>query len=410
VSIEQSSTPLRFDPYTPAFDVDPHPQLRRFREEQPVHYWEQAKGHVFFRYRDVMALIRDPRLVTDATLGHGFPAELTERYPDYVALRVNDLFTLGPDAHARIRKLINPLFTPRALEPHRPRVAEIIDGLIAELPPEGVINVFGQFARKYPVRVIAALIGIPSRDEADFVALAEALIATIMPHLPQEVFDGYMPAVSRGVALVREHIAERRANPREDDLLSLLINACDTDDRLSDGELLSLVSGLLIGGSDTTVHLTTYTIHELLRHPDQLALLRADPSLARLALDETLRFNGFGRGGGLTRFAREDFEYEGVTLRRGQPVFLNSMAALRDPDYVADGDVYDIRRRTNSSPWFGYGPHFCVGASLARLEAELALQKFFARYPTVELAGPAVYGKHPILRDIIDLPVRVSTT
>lgn len=408
MNTEQSTPPLRFEPYGPAFDADPHPLLRRFREEEPVHYWEAAKGHVFFRYRDVMALIRDPRLVTDPTLGHGFPAELRAQYPEFVALRDNDLFMLGEAAHARIRKLINPLFTPRALEVHRPRVAEIIGALVDELPPAGVINVFGQFARKYPVRVIAALLNLDGRDEADFIALADALIATIVPHLPPEVFAGYMPAVSRGVALVRERIAERRANPLPDDLLSLLIGACDTDERLSDGELLSLVSGLLIGGSDTTVHLTTYTIHELLRNPDQLALLRADPGLARVALDETLRYNGFGRGGGLTRFAREDFEFQGTTLRRGQPVFLNFMSAFRDPEFVADGDSYQIRRRTNSSPWFGYGAHFCVGASLARMEAELALQMFFARYPRVELAGPAVYGQHPLLRDIVDLPVRVG--
>jgi cytochrome P450 enzyme len=408
VITEQSTPPLRFDPYDPAFDVDPHPTLRRLREEDPVHWWEAAKGHVFFRYRDVMALIRDPRLGTDPTLGSGFPAELRASYPEFVALREHDLFMIGEGGHARIRKLINPHFTPRALEVHRPRVTEIIGSLLDELPSEGVINLFQQFARKYPVRVIASLLGISSRDEVDFIALADALIGTIVPNLPPEVFAASMPAVSRGVELVRQQIAERRADPRPDDLLSLLIHACDDDDRLSDAELLSLVSGLLIGGSDTTVHLTTYTMHELLRHPDQLALVRADPSLARLALDETLRYNGFGRGGGLVRFAREEFVYEGASVRPGQPVFLNMLSAFRDPEFVPDGDVFDIRRRTNSSPWFGYGAHFCVGASLARMEAELALQMFFARYPRVELAGPAVYGRHPLLRDIVDLPVRVG--
>lgn len=410
MNTEPSANSLQFQPYGPAFDADPHPLLRRFREEAPIYYWEQGRGHVFFRYRDIMALLRDPRLGTDPTDGHGFPPELRAAYPDFVGLRDNDLFMVGAEAHARIRKLINPLFTPRALETHRPRVAQILSALIDELPAAGTINFFAEFARKYPVRVIAALLGLSSsRDEADFVALADALIATIFPNLPPEVFASYMPAVSRGAALVRERIAERRASPLADDLLSLLIHACDDADRLTDGELLSLVSGLLIGGSDTTVHLTTYTLHELLRHPDQMALLRADPGLTRSALDETLRYNSFGRGGGLARFVREEFTYEGVALRRGQPVYLNMLSAFRDPEFVADADVFDIRRRTHSSPWFGYGPHFCVGASLARLEAELALQMFLARYPTIELAGPAVYGTHPILRDIVDLPVRVDS-
>ncbi|MBZ5714833.1 cytochrome P450 [Nannocystis pusilla] len=400
---------LKFDPFDPAFVEDPYPTYRRFREQAPIYAWEQVKGHVVFRYRDVMALIRDPRLVTDGTLGSGFPDELRAAYPDYVAIRENDLFMMPPSAHARVRKLVTPLFGPRNLEAHRPRVTQIITDVLAALPEDGVINVFRDFAQTYPVRVIAAMLNIPSGSEPEFLAFADALIATIFPGLPPEQFAGYMPAVSRGLDIVRACIADRRERPMADDLMTHLISACDDADRLNDAELLSLVGGLIIGGSDTTVHLTTYTILELLRHPDQLALLRADPSLARLALDETLRYNAFGRGGGLARFVDQPFTFEGVEFHRGQPVFLNTPSAFRDPEFVSDPDVYDIRRRTNSSPWFGHGPHFCLGASLARLEAETALQQFLARYPTIELVSKPVYGNHPIFRDILDLPVRVST-
>jgi len=400
---------LRFDPTDPEFNRNPHPVLKRFREESPIHFWEQGHGHIVFRYRDVMALFREPRLITDPTLGAGFPEEMRQSFPDFVDLRSNDLFMASPEDHARIRRLVNPYFGPRAVVAHREKIASIIQRELEELPQEGVVNVFEDFAARYPVRVIASLLGIPRGDEDTFLAFAKALIATIIPGLPPEVFASYMPAASRGIQLVRQLIQERRKTPVEGELFSNLINACDQEERLSDGELMSLVSGLLIGGSDTTVHLTTYTIHELLRHPDQLALLREDPSLARLALDETLRFNSFGRGGGLPRFVTENFTYEGVELHRGQPVYFNMLSAFRDSDFVPDADVYDIRRRTNSSPWFGFGPHFCLGASLARLEAELALQLFFARYPEVELVGEAVYGTHPVLRDIVDLPVRVGS-
>ena len=405
-----STQPLRFDPDDPAFLADPHPVLRRFREEAPIYYWEAVKGHIVFRYRDIMALIRDPRLATDPTLGAGFSAEYRAKYPDFVALREHDLFMVPPETHARIRKLVTPSLSPRALEAHRPRVLQIVGDLLAELPHEGVINVFQDFSVKYPVRVIARLLTIPRGDEQDFLAFADAAIATVSPALAPEQFAAYMPAISRGLALVRACIAERRAHPLEGDLLSHLIHACDDEQRLSDEELLSLISGLIVGGSDTTVHLTTYTIHELLRHPDQLALLRQDPELARLALDETLRFNSFGRGGGLHRWARESFTYNGTAIQQGQPVLLNMMGAMRDPAYAPDPDVYDIRRRTNASPWFGNGPHFCIGASLARMEATAALQLFLARYPRIELAGPAVFGTHPILRDIVDLPVRVGSS
>lgn len=406
--VDSAVTPLHFNPDDPAFLADPHPLLRRFREEAPIYYWEAVRGYIAFRFRDVMALLRDPRMTTDPTLGAGFSPELRAAYPDFVALREHDLFIVPPETHARIRKLVTPAFGPRPLEAHRPRVEQLITQVLEALPREGTINVFRDFAQKYPVRVIAGLLAIPAGAEEDFLCFADAVIATIVPNMPPEQFASYMPAVSRGLTIIREVIAERRAHPREDDLLSNLISACDNDERLSDGELLSLIGGLITGGSDTTVHLTTYTVLELLRHPDQLALLREDPSRARLALDETLRFNSFGRGGGLPRFAREDFVYEGVDIRRGQIVFLNMMGAFRDPAFVADPDVYDILRRTNSSPWFGNGPHFCIGASLARMEAETALQMFLARYPSLELAGEPVFGTHPIFRDIVDLPVRVG--
>lgn len=406
--ITDSARPLHFDPNDPTFIADPHPILRRFREEAPIYYWESLRAYIVFRHRDIMNLIRDPRLGTDPTLGAGFSPEMRAAYPDYVALREHDLFMVPQETHARIRKLVAPAFGPRALEAHRPRVEALIGEVLAALPATGTINVFQDFARHYPVRVIAGLLSIPPGREAEFLEFADALIATIAPGLAPEVFAGYMPPISRGLALVRECIAERREHPIEGDLLSHLIAACDDDERLSEGELLSLISALIIGGSDTTVHLTTYTVHELLRHPDQLALLRADPTLARLALDETLRFNPFGGGGGLTRFAREDFDYGGVSFRRGQMLFLNLMGAMRDPEFVADPDVYDIRRRTHSSPWFGNGPHFCIGASLARMEAETALQMLLARYPRIALAGPPVFGAHPIFRDIVELPVQVG--
>ena len=308
---------------------------------------------------------------------------------------------------APLRRLMNPLFTPRALEAHRPRVEAIVRAVLDDLPAEGLLDLARDFSRRYPVRVIAGLLNIPAGHEDLFVDLADALIATILPGLPPEVFAGHMPVISRGAALLRDLIAERRERPLDHDLFTDLIRACDQDDRLSDDELFSLVAALLVGGSDTTVSLTSYAVLELLRHPDQLARLRADPGLVRTALDETLRYNQFGRQG-LVRFAAEDFEYEGVPLRRGQPVYVNTLSAFRDPELCADADTYDIGRQLNMSPWFGWGPHFCLGASLARMEAGIALLALLERYPRIELAGDPVYGNHPVLRDMRSLPLRVG--
>lgn len=397
---------LHFNPFDPDYVRDPLVYLNRFRDEASVYFWEAGGGPVFFRWRECSALLREPRLGHDPTFGAGFPPEMKAAFPDYVALRENDFLFMPPETHTRTRRMLNPIFGPRALERYRPQIKRIIDKLLERMPVDGEINVFEDYARQYPVRVIASILNIPEGHEADFVAFADALISTIFPGLPPEVFASFMPAISRGVTIVRECIAERRNNPKEDDLLTQLIQACDEEHRFTEGELLSLVGSLIVGGSDTTTHLTTATFLQLLRHPDQLAILRQDPSLSSNTLDETLRYIHFGRTF-LPRFIKETFDFEGVTLEQGKIVYLSLISAFHDKEYTPDADVYDIRRRHVGSPWFGHGPHFCLGASLARLEAEMALQMFLDRYPSIELAGEPTYGMNPILRDMVNLPLRV---
>jgi cytochrome P450 enzyme len=403
------SRELAFNPMDPAYAKDPYPLFTRFRNESPVVHWEMGGGPIFFRHRDCVALLRDSRLGSDPFVGGGgVPAEVKAAFPDYAAQIENGIFYASGDKHARLRKLVNPVFGPHAIEVHRPKVEAIIDELLDKLPLEGEINVSMDFNRIYPVKVISRVLNVPSKYEDDLIAYTNALVATAIPGLPADLFASYMPAFSRGSTLLREVIAARRADPLEDDLLSQLIAACDEQDRLSDAELVALIGSLLAGGSDTTVHGTNNTILALLRNPEQLALLRADPSLARKAFDETLRYDGIQRVP-LVRYPKETFTYEGVTLECGKPVFIMHMSGLRDPEYLADADVYDIQRQVpGTSLWFGLGAHFCLGASLARMEAEIALQHFFKRYPKVELAGEPVYGMQPILRNIDNLPLRVA--
>lgn len=393
----------------PDFAKDPNAFLEPFRNEAPVYFWEIGNGPVFTRWGDVSALLREPKLGHDPTFGAGFPPEMKAAFPDFVALRENDLILSPASAHTRMRKLLNPIFGPKSVEVHRPKVEQIIGKLLDQMPDDGVVNLSQDYARQYPVRVIAAVLHIPDGHEKDFLAFADALIATIFPNLPPEVFASYMPAMSRGMEIVKELIADRREHPIENDLMTQLINACDEEERLSEAELLSLVAGLIVGGSDTTTHLTGSAMLELHRHLDQLALLREDPSLARNTLDETLRYAGFGRTF-LPRYVLETFTQNGVVLEKGTVVYLSMASAFRDPEFSPDAGVYDIKRRHTGSPWFGFGPHFCLGASLARLEAERAVQMFFAKYPFTELAGPPEYGTHPIMRDLVNLPIRVRTT
>ncbi len=403
-----ASPELRFDTMDPSYAKDPYPLFARFRKESPVLYWELGGGPIFFRYRDCLAIMSDPRLSNDPTIGAGLPAETRAAFPDFAVTIESGLFFADGASHARLRKLVNPFFGPRAVEVHRPKVKAIIDALLDKLPREGEINVSADFNRQYPVQVISSILNIPSQHQDDFIAYADAMISTALPGLPPELFASHMPALSRGCAIVRDCLAARRAEPMENDLLSQLVTACDDGDRLSDDELVALVGTLLAAGTDTTVHGTNHTMLSLLRNPDQFALVRENPALARSAFEEALRFEGIQRVP-LVRYAKESFSFEGVSLERGKPVFFALLSALRDPEYLADADVYDIRRQVKgSTAWFGLGAHFCLGASLARLEAEVALQAFFERYPKVELAGEPVYGSQPILRNIDNLPLRVG--
>jgi len=405
-----TSSDLRYDPTTPDYAKDPYPILTRLRQEAPIYQWEAGKGVVFFRYRDVIALLRETRLSQDPTLGAGFPPQLKQAFPDFVALQEHGLFMVPPAAHARLRRLLNPVFGPRSLEAYKPTITAVIQSLLDKLPLDGTVNFYEDFARLFPVRVIAAILNIPPGREADFLAFSEATIVTLTrPNLPPEVFASYMPAMSKGMRLVESIIAERRQHPMPNDLLSDLIHACDADDRLNEAELVSLIAALLVAGSDTTVHMTTYTMHNLLKHPEQLAALRAEPSLARGALDESLRYTGFGRGG-LMRYVAEPFTYEGISFQRGDRLFLEFMAAFRDPECLPDADVYDIRRTAATSPWFGFGPHFCLGATIARMEGEIALRMFLERYPSIEISGELSWGSHPVMRDLVQMPLRVRAT
>jgi cytochrome P450 enzyme len=404
------SRELRFDPTDPSYVKDPYPLFARLRQESPAQHWDLGGGPIFFRHRDCVALMRDPRLGSDPNLGAGVPAEMKAAFPDFAAQIENSLFYAEGASHARIRRLVTPVFGPRAVEVQRPKVKAIVDALLDKLPREGEIDVSTDFNRQFPVQVISSVLNIPPQYKDDFLAFSDALIATAIPGLPPELFASYMPAFSRGCAIVRECIAARRAQPIEDDLMSQLVAACDEGEKLTDAELVALVAALLAGGTDTTYHGTNNTILLLLRNPAQLALLRANPSLARGAFEEALRLETIQRVP-LVRYAKESFSYEGIPLERGKPVFIAVMSALRDPEYLADADVYDIRRQVpGTTLWFGHGAHFCLGASLARLEAEIALQSFFERYPKVELAGEPVYGSNLILRSIDHLPLRVGAS
>ncbi|HRI66077.1 MAG TPA: cytochrome P450, partial [Polyangium sp.] len=311
----------KFDPMDPIYAKDPYPIFARFRQDEPVTHWDLGGGPVFFRYRDCLALMRDTRLGNDPHLGAGLHSAFKSAYPEFAEHVENTIFYADGISHARLRKLVNPSFGPRMIEAHRSRVKAIIDSLLDKLPREGEIDVSADFNRLYPVRVISNILNIPEQFEREFIAYADALIATALPGVPPDLFASYMPAFLRGCAIVRECIAERREKPLENDLLTELVQARDEGDKLSDAELVALVGSLLAGGTDTTVHGTNNTILSLLRNPEQMALVRANSALAKIAFEEALRYEGIQRVP-LVRYPKETIEFEGRQLERGKPVFI----------------------------------------------------------------------------------------
>jgi cytochrome P450 len=403
------STAAAFEPYAPEFDADPYPQYRALRANDPLHWWDGAQAWVVSRYEDVASLLRDKRFslrYTDWELAQprqgGGPGTRA-----FIELLEHGVFTVDDATHTRLRKVVSPAFTPSAVERRRPAVQRIVDEALGNAKAGDRIDLAARFAERIPMRVIAELLGVPVTQEATFRSFGLAVSAAVSaPWISGDELEAVTAPVPAGIALVRTLIEERRGRPR-DDLLSTLIHAEEEGERIDTAELLSLVAGLIIAGSETTVHAIAFGVLNLLRHPDQLRLLQDDPSLVRPAVDELLRYDLFGRLGS-PRFAREDVVIHGKTVRKGQMIMLLVSSALRDERAFPDPDRLDLRRDNSGTVAFGIGPHYCLGASLARLQAEVAFATLFQRFPATVLDGELVYGSHLTLRRLASLPVRLG--
>lgn len=405
---EEARQPAAFKPFAPENDKDPNPMLARLREEAPVMYWDQGRCWLMARYDDIVAVLRDPRFTTDrAAWEHAGNEEVMVRSREMEELNRRGLFALGATDHARVRRLVSPSFTPRATERLRPVVQRIVDEALEAAPPGDVLDVARDFAEHIPVRVISAMLNIPRDRERGFHRFASAAIRDIFPNLiPREEVDDHLAALREGIASVGEVIDERRRNPIEGDILTSLIQAEEQGDRLNKAELLSLVVGMIVAGSETTVHLIAFSVLNLLRRPALVAQIQAEPELLKGAVEEVLRFDFFGKLG-ITRYALTDAEIGGAHIKKGQMVMLLLGSGLRDGIAFPDADTFDPRRETGGSIGFGNGAHYCLGANLARLEAVVAVGTLLQRFPGMQLEGTPVFAPHPTIRKMDSLKVRL---
>jgi cytochrome P450 len=392
---------VSFNPLDAEFVADPYPTYHRLRREDPVHlnplgFW------VLTRYEDVVAILRDGRAAKEA-IQEVVAAKLGVQPSPRSALSMLDR---DPPDHTRLRGLVNKAFTPRVVERLRPHIQEIVDGLLDRVEGKGGMDLMEEFAYPLPVIVICEMLGVPIADHERFkgwgLDVARGLDSVLLPP-DSPVRERALAARSGLAAYFRELIAERRTSPR-DDLISALIAAEEAGDTLGEDELLSTCILLLIAGHETTVNLIGNGTLALLRHPDQLRRLRETPALVTTAVEELLRFDGPVQR--TARVPNADITIGGRTIKEGELVMPFIAAADRDPAQFPDPDRLDLGRTENRHIAFGWGIHFCLGAPLARVEGQIAINTLVQRLPKLALATAAPeYRLSLTLRGLARLPV-----
>lgn len=335
----------------------------------------------FLRYDDCLAGLTDPNLIAMGARYFEMQGWTEGAFVDWIRLNV---VMMNPPGHTRLRHLVNRAFTPRAVGAMRDVSRRVAGELCDEVDAAGgTVEFVHDWARVLPLRVICEMIGIPSVDVDQMAEWAAGLTMASGVATPdaREAGDRAMESFRDYVTAM---IAERRASPR-DDLLTALIQAEEQGDRLSGPELVAMVVQLIFAGHETTQNLLGNGLYRLLENPDQLRALRADRTLLAPAIEEMLRYDPpilF-----TSRIAVEATEIAGVPVAADQLIMLNLTAANHDPRRFADPSRFDVRRADNRHLSFGHGVHFCLGANLARLEAEVAFTTLFDRYSTIEFAS-----------------------
>lgn len=382
---------MQFDPLIQTTSDDPHPVYRHLRDEDPVHYCAARDLYVLSRHADVLAAVKDPETFAsgEGIVPSGFK-------PDEPTIIVMD-----PPAHATMRRHVMRAFTPRRMDQLAARVRELARELLAAWPDSGRIDAFEHFTDPLPIAVMAELLGVDARDRPLFKRCGDAIVYS----------SGADPAtIRRAQAELESHLEEvfekRRRAPRQD-LISVLLTASDDGTALSHRELLGLCFTLLVAGTETTTSALGNAMWLLDRHPDVKRTLAEDPARIPAAVEEILRYESPVQG--LSRVTRRALTLHGKPIPRGARVHLLWASANRDPRAFPDPDRFDIDRTPNNHLAFGFGIHFCLGASLARTELRIGLEELLRHAPNYQLETAGLrrlpsdtnrgFGRLPILLD-----------
>ncbi len=368
--------------FSPEFMVDPHAEIARLRTQDPVHYVEPMALWLVTRHDDVKRCMSDSDVATPDKRAWEFyepaPAGSYIRW-----LEDNDLLALEHDDHRRVRRLVTTAFTPKAIARMEIHIDEVVARFAAPLHGRtGVVDLMGEFTDPIPSTVISRITGIPPAggDELRFRQLAQAVIANALPFAPAEALQQAEQALLELSAWVRAMAAEREAAP-QDDLVSDLVTTHDMGDQMTHDEIVSLVTGLVSAGSETTSLGAIAAITSLLENPEVFEQVKADRTLVPQTVLEIIRY-GMGGPGGLPRYAVRDFELRGKEIRRGQMLMLSFGGANRDPEVFWNPDEFDITRDNSNLLMFGFGAHYCLGVHLAKAELRASVDAMCDFLPT----------------------------
>ncbi len=398
---------------SPGHKSDPFPLYAQLRAEHPVHRVHLGSGRqawLVSRYDDVAAVLKDRRFVKDRNNTHPSRAAKREFWlPGFARALARNMLDVDGADHIRLRGLANKAFIPSATEGLRDRIRSLALERAGELRGAGTVDLISGYAQEIPSRIIAEMLAVPTEDCSKFVRWTRTGLSGSSSRWRMAAA---IPALWRFLRYVRRLVRDRRRCKRglHLDLLESLIVAQEGGDRLSEDELVAMVFLLLVAGHETTVNLIGNGMLALFERPEQMTVLREDPSLMASGVEELLRYAG-PLDTATERYASEDLDIAGVSIPRGALVLAGLASANRDESRFEEADRLDVGRSPNPHLAFGLGPHYCLGATLARLEAEIAISTLLEAIPRARLACPAAalrWRPGLALRGMVSLPVRVA--
>jgi cytochrome P450 len=359
---------LTYSPFDPTVIADPYPVYRELRDNAPAYWSPQASSWVLSRHQDVWGALADPTTYSSAS--GIFP---TPPGVDMTELFLPMLIMSDPPRHTQLRRLVSKAFTPRRIAGLEAHIETLVDGLLDEAPEAGAWDFVSGFAGPLPAIVIADMLGVPREDRDRFRTWSTTLIQS---NPTRGEFGAGLDAASALYEYFSAFLAERRAHP-QDDLMTALVHAEVDGEHLSEDELLGFCLLLLVAGHETTTNLLSNSAVVLAQHPDSRRQLADNPKLVPAAVEELLRYDSPVQG--LARTLTRPVDLHGQAMEPGDTVLLLFGSANRDDQAFPEADHFDIHRDPERQVAFGRGIHFCLGASLARLEARIALEALLAR-------------------------------